>query len=724
MRFSVLGPLAVVDDLGVRVGIGGSKRRDLLLRLLIDANRVLPTAVLIEDLWRGDPPPGAEATLQSHVSHLRKPLGAGRLVGDSGGYRLVADRHELVAAVFEDQLGEGRRLIESGQPAAAEVVLAEALAHWHGNALSEVADAEWAQHEAARLEDLRLLASELLLDAQLALGRHGEVASRAEMMVALHPLRERLWALLITALYRDGRQADALRAYGRLRSLLVEELGIEPSAELRQLERHILTQDPTIEAHVSRSEPDNVGSSSRSECPPLRAKEWGSVRDGSMLDQRAPIRYANAGGVSIAYRVMGEGPLDLVWVPGLASNLEIDFESSSWCRLVQRLASFSRVMIFDKRGMGLSDRNVGAPTLEERMDDVRAVMDAVGSERAALIGDSEGGPMSVLFAATYPQRTVALVLYGAAARARRDVDYPLGNETAFVEIHRILDDGGWGTGEGLRLFAPSLLGNERVREWFGRVERAAGSPNTIRAIVDTLADIDVRAVLPTVSAPTLVLHATDDVTMPVANGRWLAEHICGARFVELPGEHLTAHTGERFADEVESFLTGRRHAVATDRVLSTLLFSDIVGSTRHAAAIGDRHWTELLDQHDAIVNRQLDIHRGKLVKATGDGVLATFDGPARAIACGCELRDSLRPLGLDVRVGLHTGEIELRGADIGGIAVHIGARIAGVAHAGEVLVSRTVTDLVAGSGIEFADHGIHQLDGVPGDWQLFAVSGT
>jgi class 3 adenylate cyclase len=441
-----------------------------------------------------------------------------------------------------------------------------------------------------------------------------------------------------------------------------------------------------------------------------------------MMDY-GPIRYANAGGVSIAYRVIGDDPLDLVWVPGLASNLEMDFESPPFDRLIQRLASFSRVMLFDKRGMGLSDRDVGAPTLEERMDDVRAVMDAAGSERAALIGVSEGGPMSVLFAATYPERTVALVLYGTLARARRGVDYPHGNEAAIAELYRIFDDG-WGTGESLRVFAQSLLGNARIREWWGRVERTAGSPHTMRAFADTLVGIDVRAVLPTVSVPTLVLHGTDDACIPIDNGRWLADHIRGARFVELPGEHLTAHTGHRFADEVESFLTGRRHAVATDRVLSTVLFSDIVGSTEHAAAVGDRRWREVLDEHDVIASRQIDIHRGTRVKATGDGVLATFDGPARAIACGCALRDSLRPLGVEVRVGLHTGEIELRGADIGGIAVNIGARIAGLAHAGEVLVSRTVTDLVAGSGIEFADHGVHQLKGVPGNWQLFAVTTT
>ncbi len=378
-------------------------------------------------------------------------------------------------------------------------------------------------------------------------------------------------------------------------------------------------------------------------------------------------------------------------------------------------------MIFDKRGVGLSDRNVGAPTLEERMDDVRAVMVAVGSERAALIGVSEGGPMSILFAATYPERTVALVLFGTMARVRRDLDYPHGNEEAIATLYQIVDRC-WGTGESLDVFAPSLLANKRSREFMGREERTSGSPGTVRAFLDTLVGIDVRAVLPAVSVPTLVLHARDDVTVPIDDGRWLADHIEGAHFVELPGKHLAFALEPRFADEIESFLTGQHHSVTTDRVLSTVLFSDIVGSTEQAAAGGDRHWKEILDRHDAVVNREIETFRGKLVKSTGDGVLATFDGPARAVFCGCRLRESLRPLGIEVRVGLHTGEIEVRGDDIRGISVHIGARLAAVANANEVLVSRTVTDLVAGSGIEFVDRGIHQLKGVPGDWQLFAVT--
>jgi class 3 adenylate cyclase len=438
------------------------------------------------------------------------------------------------------------------------------------------------------------------------------------------------------------------------------------------------------------------------------------------MGDQPPIRYAKAGEVSIAYRVLGEGPIDLVWVPGLSSNIEMGWEDPDlffW----RRLASFSRLIAFDKRGMGLSDRDVGAPTLEERMDDVRAVMDAVGSERAALAGMSEGGPMSLLFAATYPQRTVALVLYGTLARVRRDVDYPFGNEEAFAELYRILDDG-WGTGESLRVFGQSLLDDAGAREYFGRGERTSGSPGTIRAMADNLVGIDVRAVLPMISVPTLVLHATDDAAIPIGNGRWLADHISGARFVELPGDHLTGVADDRFAEEVEKFLTGRRRTVTTDRVLSTVLFSDIVGSTKQAAALGDRRWREVLDRHDVVVRRAIETYRGKLIRSTGDGVLATFDGPARAVACGCELRDGLRSLGIDVRVGLHTGEVELRGDDIGGIAVHIGARVAAIGGAGEVLVSRTVTDLVAGSGIEFTGRGTYQLKGVPGDWQLFSVT--
>ncbi len=435
------------------------------------------------------------------------------------------------------------------------------------------------------------------------------------------------------------------------------------------------------------------------------------------MEQLPPIKYAQAGDIDIAYRVLGSGPVDLVWVPGLISNLDIEWEDLVKAPLYRRLAGFSRLITFDKRGMGLSDRSVGAPTLEERMDDVRAVMDAVGSQRAALIGNSEGGLMSILFAATYPERTAALILFGTAARTSAAPGYPHG--VAFSEIQRIIDND-WGTGSSAEVFAHGLKDRPGLRDHLGRIERASGSPRTITALVNSLKDSDVRAVVPSISAPTLVIHTTDDRAIPIGNGRWLADHIEGAKFVEIPGEHVVFDT-DQFSDEVELFLTGGLQVTTTNRVLSTVLFSDIVGSTEKAAALGDRKWRELLDQHDMVVRQEVERFGGRFVKSTGDGVLATFDGPARGVSCGRQLSVSLRPLDIDVRVGLHTGEIEIRGEDIGGIAVHIGARISAEADAGEVLVSRTVTDLVVGSGHEFQDRGEHILKGVPGEWQIFAL---
>ena len=436
------------------------------------------------------------------------------------------------------------------------------------------------------------------------------------------------------------------------------------------------------------------------------------------MEEIPEIRYAKAGDVEIAYRVLGSGPLDLVWVPGLISNLDIEWEDHVKAPLYRRLAGFSRLITFDKRGMGLSDRSVGAPTLEDRMDDVRAVMDAVGSKRAAVLGHSEGGLMSALFAATYPERTAALILFGTFAKTTRAVGYPHGAELS--EIRRIIDNG-WGTGSSAEVFAHALKDHPRVRGHLARIERACGTPRSVNAICDSIVGSDLRAALPAISAPTLVIHTTDDRAVPIGNGQWLADHIDGARFVEMPGEHVLFDT-DVFADEVESFLTGGPRVVTTDRVLSTVLFSDIVSSTETASSLGDQKWRELLDQHDILTRREIEAHGGQLVKSTGDGVLATFDGPARGVSCGSRLSAVLDPLGLEVRVGVHTGEIERRGDDIGGIGVHIGARISALAAPGQVLVSRTVTDLVAGSGLGFQDHGEHALKGVPGTWQLFSVN--
>jgi DNA-binding SARP family transcriptional activator/pimeloyl-ACP methyl ester carboxylesterase len=664
--------------------------------LLVHANETVSAGRLIEELWEGHPPPSATTTLATYVSQLRRLLDAQVLETRPGGYRLVVARDGLDAARFQAAVADP----PGADPAAVARVLGEALAWWRGAALEDFVGAAWAESERVRLEGLRLVATEELGQARLVLGDHARLVPELEALVTAHPLRERLWAQLMVALYRCGRQADALRAYGRLRGHLAEELGIDPSAELAGLEEAILLHKPELDWH-----------------PPARTAELGAV----MRAGPPPIRYTNAGGINIAYRVLGDGPLDLVWVSGLSSNLEIEWEQPIYFRFMQRLAKFSRLIAFDKRGMGLSDRNVGAPTLEDRMDDVRAVMDAVGSERAALVGDSEGGMMSMLFAATYPDRTVALVLYGTTARWRRDVDYPYDNDDVLAQLYQIIDHA-WGTGESLRVFAPSLLQFPQAREIFGRLERASGSPGTMRALIDTLADSDVRAALPLITAPALVLHAADDLAVPIEMGRWLAQHIPGARFVELPGEHDVVDF-ERFANHVEPFLAGLDHVVTADRVLATVLFTDIVGSTEQAAQLGDRRWRELLERFRDLTRQRLRLFRGQELNTRGDDFLATFDGPARAIRCAQSIAQAATTLGLQVRSGLHTGEIELMDDDIAGIVVHLGARVAALAGPSEVLVTRTVVDLVAGSGLEFSDRGKHSLKGVPGTWRLFALNG-
>jgi class 3 adenylate cyclase len=438
-------------------------------------------------------------------------------------------------------------------------------------------------------------------------------------------------------------------------------------------------------------------------------------------------RYARSGDVNIAYQIVGEGPIDLVYVPGWVSNIETAWEDPHVSRFLERLASFSRLILFDKRGTGLSDRvSISElPTLEQRMDDVRAVMDAADSERAALFGASEGGVMCALFGATYPDRTAALVLYGSYAKGTATADYPQGMAEQevideFVEaLTEVWDD----AGGLLNMWAPSASNDPVAQAAFGRYLRTGASPSAVVALTRMNAAVDIRHVLPVIAVPTLVIHRSEDMIVSVEAGRDLAAGIEGAKYVELPGEdHLWFHgDGDAILGEVEEFLTGTRGAEIVDRILATVMFTDIVDSTRKAAALGDRRWRDLLERHDTLMRRELERHRGRAVKTLGDGFLATFDGPARAIRCACSARDALRGLGVEVRAGLHTGECELIGDDLGGIAVNIGARVASVAGPGEVLVSRTVTDLVAGSGIEFTDRGVHSLKGVPEEWQLYAV---
>ena len=438
-------------------------------------------------------------------------------------------------------------------------------------------------------------------------------------------------------------------------------------------------------------------------------------------------RYAKSGDVNIAYQVVGDGPLDLVLVHGWVQSFDAGWEIEPIERFYRRLASFSRLILFDKRGTGLSDRVPpdDLPTLETRMDDMRVVMDAVGVERAAVAGHSEGGSMAALFAATYPERTQALVMIGSAARTRWAPDYPIGatDEEIDALVQSILD--GWGTEvirSLLEQLAPSVADDEALVQAHTRAAMRAASPAAAAALTRMSSMIDIRHVLPAIRVPTLVLHRTDEVLAEAS--RYVGAQIPGARMVEFPGADHMPWLGDQDAplDEIEEFLTGVRPHPSLDRVLATVLFTDIVGSTELAADLGDRRWRDLLERHNAVVRRELVRFRGRELNTAGDGFLATFDGPARAVACAVSIRDAARALGLQIRFGLHTGELELVGSDIRGIAVHTGARVAALAGAGEVLASSTVRDLVAGSGLRFEDRGSHELKGLPGEWRLYAVA--
>ena len=436
-------------------------------------------------------------------------------------------------------------------------------------------------------------------------------------------------------------------------------------------------------------------------------------------------RYALSGDAHIAYQVFGEGEIDLVFVPGFVSNIEHYWEMPRVPELLERLGSFARVVLFDKRGTGLSDPVAAPPPLEQRMDDMRAVMDSVGLERAALFGISEGGPASVLFAATYPDRTNALVLYGSTPRFRTDSDISWGATDEQIEVVIAATSAHWGEGALLEAFAPSAAADPRMEEVWSKFQRAGASPAMGRAVIEALFKIDVRDVLSTIQVPTLILHRTGDLIAPVEGARLMADQIPDARIVEFEGDDHVPFTGDfnPVMDEMEEFLTGTRQARPLDRILATVMFTDIVDSTRQAAEAGDRGWRELIERHDELTRRQLDRFRGQEVKTLGDGFLATFDGPARGIECAAAIRDGVRPIGLEVRAGLHTGECELAGDDVRGMAVNIGARIGALAQPNEVLVSSTVKDLVVGADLEFADRGEHELKGVPGTWRLFSAAG-
>ena len=437
-------------------------------------------------------------------------------------------------------------------------------------------------------------------------------------------------------------------------------------------------------------------------------------------------QYAQSGELSIAYQCVGDGPLDLLFIPGFVSNCELLWDEQLWVELFGRLSELGRLVFFDKRGTGCSDRSLGTGSAEDRMDDARAVADAAGIEQAVVIGMSEGGPLAVLFAAAFPERVRSLVLWGTFARSQRAPGYDIGLDPEKTQrfIARIRDQ--WGTGRALGMFFGGVEDPAQL-EHLARYERQTASPRAAAEIMQHNVTIDVRHALGAIGVPTLVVHRAGDPIVPPSQGRYLADRIADARFVEFPGDfHVSDDAGgeDPVLDAIAEFVTGApvKRKVDVDRVLMTVLFTDIVDSTARAAAMGDRAWRTLLEQHDTAAARAVERHRGVVVKRTGDGLLATFDGPGRGVHAAREVQQAVRPLGIDVRAGLHTGEVERRADDVAGIGVHIGARVSALAGPGEVLVTSTVKDLVIGSELEFEDRGPRTLKGVPGDWHLWAAN--
>jgi DNA-binding SARP family transcriptional activator/class 3 adenylate cyclase len=712
MDFRLLGPLEISAG-HAQLQIAAGRQRALLAILLLHANRTVSRDRIVDGLWGDDVPGSAQKMVQINVSQLRKVLPEPRLRTRPPGYLLEVRDDELDLARFERSVADGRLALSEGDAAGASRLLREALALWRGPALAEFPE-PFATHEGARLEELRITALEWRIDADFALGQHRDTVGELETLVAENPLREHLRSQHMLALYRSGRHAEALASYQAFRRTLAGDLGIEPPASLRELERLMLQQDPALE----------VPAGSQRKVVPSAPRDAHAAPDVGHDD----IGYARSGDVRIAYQVVGNGPVDLVLVNGWVCTFQPGWEHPKLADFYRRLATMGRLILFDKRGTGLSDRVSPdrLPDLETRMDDVRAVMDAVGSERAVVLGISEGGPMSMVFAATHPQRTLALVLMGTFARMMMAPDYPIGlSGDDYDKRLAALDEDGWAaatTKEWLARVGPDILRDPAAVRWYTSYVQRGASPGANRAMRLMNAEIDVRDVLPTINVPTLVLYRADEYFRD--GSRFMGAHIAGSQVVELPGRDHLPWEGDRdsLLNEIERFLGGVRDDVEPDRVLATLLFTDIAGSTARAAAIGDRSWSELLARHHRLVRAQLARFRGHEVDTAGDGVFATFDGPARAVRCAAAIVNALRGLELDVRAGVHTGEIERSNGDVRGIAVHIGARIAAAAAPSEVLVSSTVKDLVAGSGIAFEERGEHELVGVPGTWRLFAAS--
>jgi DNA-binding SARP family transcriptional activator/pimeloyl-ACP methyl ester carboxylesterase len=708
LDFQVLGPLQVLAQ-GEALRIGGPRARGVLALLLAHPNQVISAGALIDELWPGRNPERAAASLHVRVAELRAALrdtaGDVRLLTRGDGYVLHAAPEELDASRFEALFSGAREAYSAGDPAATVRLLDAGLALWRGPAFAEVADLQLVRAESVRLEEIRLDAIELSNEAKLACGRHLEVLSTATALTGSHPLRERLWAQRMLALYRAGRQAEALSCYRELRAVLVDQVGIEPSGETRELQLRMLRQDPSLEAHLPA--PGQV---------PVAAERQSAP-------QAPPTQYVRSGSVHIAYQVLGEGGADILFVPGLISHLDLCWQDPVLAQFFRRLAAFGRVILFDKRDTGLSDPAPDDAPLEQRMDDLRAVLDACGSRRALLVGYSEGGAMSLLFAATYPDRVTALVLASTSARWASAPGYPCGQETAaMVASLEQMMSSHWGRGDSIEWFAPSRAGSAGSRESMGRWERMSASPGAALRLLRMCAAIDVRAILPAVHVPAIVYQRLGDRITPPCHGRYLAGHLADARYLEQPGDHVL-WTGDTDAllEQIAQLVTLPARDCGSDHILTTIL---IAGLEPPVDTQGGRSGQPHLATYAGSVRESIDRYGGRAAEITAQRLLATFDGPARAIRCADVLRGQAADAGITIRVGIHSGEIAAHAPQVTGISADIAGRIAALAQPGEILVSRTVKDLVVGAGIPFADRGSHDLTASADRWTVFSVLDT
>jgi DNA-binding SARP family transcriptional activator/pimeloyl-ACP methyl ester carboxylesterase len=692
MRFRVLGPLEVRGADGETRDLPAAKERLVVATLLARANSVVGVDTLVDVLWDDDPPRTAGKTLQTYISSVRHAIGADRIVTRAPGYVLRVDDDGFDSAVFVDLAEAGHRQLSQGQAAAALKLFRDALALWRGGAYEEFAGRAFFIGECTRLAELRWNVLEASIDAQLAMGEHQQVLGLLESLVGEHPLRERFWAQLMLAQYRSGRQADALQSYQRARRTLAEQLGIDPGAELRQLEQAVLLQDPALDLRITA----------------------GAAREG---DDFVPptTHYAPVGDAFVAYQTLGEGPDDLLYVPDWWSHVEGIWEHPTPRSFLRRLASGRRLVLFDSRGTGLSDPidRSASYTLEDWVDDARAVLDTVGSRQAVVYAASVGVRMSLLFAAQHPERVRALVLVNGSPSM---ADTPPGR-VGFDEALRRMT-ARWGSGPGFAEVLPHADEDAVFAAWFARFQRMGVSPGQLAGRMRMFWDTNIDEVAPLVSVPTLVMHRRDNKVSPLASGRRIADLIPGAEFVELDGDdHFwAAGDTEPILAELEAFLDGTGPSRMPERVLATVLVVEMAAS----AADGEARF-----QHAA--TRHVDRHGGRRMDRgsadDGNALVCTFDGPARAMACAWALVDTARQHGLEAGAGLHAGEIDRRSDAVSGPALTLAEAAARQASPGDLVVTRTIVDLVAGSGHEFTALGPLEAAGLDRAWECYRAHG-